>query len=307
MQEYDPPGALPVSLNAAGYDLGLMTSPSPNQIIRLELVQPEETDVDGPDPQEPGESDAPASTMTPEPTPLPSFTVGDTITIRTSQIVDYNQNVVPDGTIVRFNFRITGEPGVTQQFESPTVGGVAFFNYRIESAGGMDITASSGPATQSETLQINISPEGIMSIFAFTPTPGLSPTPTEMPTPTVTPTLQPTATATPEPVLVDYPSLGDWALGVLVMGMGSALTFAIGLLWWGSSRWGLRSSMCALVGGLLSYSFLNLGMDGTKLWIQQSGTSFVIEVVIAGLLLGWIGALVWWMRTDGRYPKRNRI
>jgi hypothetical protein len=48
-------------------------------------------------------------------------------------------------------------------------------------------------------------------------------------------------------------------------------------------------------------------MDGTKLWMQQSGTSFVIEVVIAGLLLGWIGALVWWMRTDGRYPKRNRI
>ena len=307
MQEYDPPGALPVSLNAAGYDLGLTTSPNPNQIIRLELVLPEETVGDAPDLQETSETATPAATATPEPTPLPIFNVGDTITIRTSQIVDHNQNGVPDGTSVRFNFRISGEPGITQLFESPTVGGVAFFNYRIESAGGMDITASSGPATQSETLQINISPEGITSFFAFTPTPGLSPSPTEMPTPTVMPTLQPTPTSTPEPVLVDYPSLGDWAFGVLVMGMGSALTFAIGLLWWGSSRWGLRSSLCTLVGGLLSYSFLNLGMDGTKLWMQQSGTSFVIEVVIAGLLLGWIGALVWWMRTDGRYPKRNRI
>lgn len=306
MQEYDPPGALPVSLNAAGYDLDLVTSPNPNQIIRLELLLPEEPAAETPDPQETPETGAPAATVTPEPTPMPSFNVGDTITIRTSQIVDHNQNVVPDGTIVRFNFRISGEPGITQLFESPTVGGVAFFNYRIESAGGMDITASSGPATQSETLQINISPEGITSIFAFTPTPGLSPTPTEMPTPTVTPTLQPTATSTPEPVLVDYPSLGDWAFGVLVMGMGSALTFAIGLLWWGSSRWGLRSSLCTLVGGLLSYSLLNLGMDGTKLWMQQSGTSYVIEVVIAGLLVGWIGALVWWMRTDGRYPKRKR-
>lgn len=306
MQEYDPPGALPVSLNAAGYDLDLVTSPNPNQIIRLELLLPEEPAAETPDPQETPETGAPAATVTPEPTPMPSFNVGDTITIRTSQIVDHNQNVVPDGTIVRFNFRISGEPGITQLFESPTVGGVAFFNYRIESAGGMDITASSGPATQSETLQINISPEGITSIFAFTPTPGLSPTPTEMPTPTITPTLQPTATSTPEPVLVDYPSLGDWAFGVLVMGMGSALTFAIGLLWWGSSRWGLRSSLCTLVGGLLSYSLLNLGMDGTKLWMQQSGTSYVIEVVIAGLLVGWIGALVWWMRTDGRYPKRKR-
>jgi hypothetical protein len=122
----------------------------------------------------------------------------------------------------------------------------------------------------------------------------------------VTPTLQPTPTSTPEPDPVSYPTLGDWAFGVLAMGVGSALTFLIGWLWWGSSRWGLRSALSSLVGGLLAYTYLNLGVEGTKHWVQQSGRSFVIEIVIAGLLIGWIGALIWWMRTEGRYPQRNR-
>ncbi len=305
MQEYDPPGALPISLSAVGYDLNWMTSPNPNQVIRLELLLPEPEEIEEGEPQDEEESVTPVAVQTPEPTPLPSFNVGDTITIRTAPILDHNQNAVPDGTIVRFNFRISGEPGITQQFVSPTSGGVALFNYRIEAAGGMEITATSETATQSETLQINISPEGIMSVIAFTPTPLISPTPE--PTLTPTTTQEPTPTSTPEPpVPVDYPSLGEWALGVIVMGLGSALSFLIGYFWWGSTRWGLRSFLCALIGGLLSYSYLNLGLEGTKYWLDRSGTVFVIEVVVVGLLIGWIAALVWWMRTEGRYPKRNR-
>ncbi len=315
MQEYAPSGALPISLNAVGYDLSIVTAPNPNQVIRLELVMPVEaeqapaTSVEAEeDVGEPGvEGDIIFDiTPTPAPTPLPSFKVGDLITIRTSPILDHNQNIVPDGTRVRFDFRISGEPDITQQFESTTQGGVAFFNYRIESAGGMDVIASSGLATRSETLQINISPEGVMSFFAFTPTPLVSPTPEPTPTATITPTLQPTPTSTPEPLPASYPSLGDWAFGVLVMGIGSALTFMIGLLWWGSSRWGLRSALCALIGGLGAYTYLNLGISGVKDWIQQSGTLYVIEIVVAGLLIGWIAALIWWMGTEGRYPKRNR-
>jgi len=30
----------------------------------------------------------------------------------------------------------------------------------------------------------------------------------------------------------------------------------------------------------------------------------VVEVVVVGMMVGWIGALIWWMRTDGRYPRR---
>lgn len=297
MRELDPPGALPVSLNAVGYDLITITSPDPNQVITLDLVFPEIEEVQS-------QAETPGVTQTPELTPMPSFTVGDTITIRTGEIYDHNRNIVPDGTIVRFNFLFSGEPGITQQFETTTSAGVAYFNYWIEAAGGLEIKATSEPAIQSETLQINISSDGFTSVFAFTPTPMISPTPTE--TPTATPTEIPTPTSTPEPEVNNYPTLGEWALGVIVMAVGGIVTFLVGFVWWGSSRWGLRSSLCALIGALLAYSYLNLGVEGTKFWIAQSGTTFVVEIVVVGLLGGWIGALIWWMRTEGRYPHRTR-
>jgi hypothetical protein len=125
-------------------------------------------------------------------------------------------------------------------------------------------------------------------------------------TPTLEPTIEPTPTSTPEPVLKDYPSVGDWALGVIILIAGGGITFLIGYLWWGSSRWGLRASLCALIGGLLFYTYLNLGINSAKEWMNESGTVFVVEMIIVGLLIGWIAALIWWMRTDGRYPSRKR-
>ena len=292
MQELMPTGALPISLNAVGYDLIFVTSPDPEQIIDLELVLPE--------PEQGGtQTPTPQVTQTPAPTPLPSFNVGDTLTIRTGQIYDHNGNIVPDGTVVRFNFQISGEPGIAQQFETTTSVGVAYFNYRIEAAGGLEISAISEPANRSETLQINISPEGLTSVFS------ISPTPLASPTPTITPTPEPTATQTPTPVPEpghnEYPTLGEWALGVIVMGVGSVATYLIGFYWWGSAKWGLRSSLCALIGGLVAYSYLNLGTGGARFWLAESGTLFVVEVIVAGLLIGWIGALIWWIRTAGSY------
>ena len=297
MQELVPPGALPISLSSVGYDLISMTAPDPEQIIELSLSLPKEEPAEEP-------TDTPDITATPEAPAVPSFNIGDTITIMTGQILDHNRNVVPDDTIVRFNFRISGDPGVTQQFETTTTDGVAFFNYLIEAAGNLEISAVSEPATQSEILQISISPEGDAVVIAFTPTPRNTPTPTVTVTPT--PTETPTPTATPEPVRNSFPTLGEWALGLIVMAVGAGLTYFIGFYWWGTPRWALRSAMCSLIGGLLTYSYLNLGLEGTQYWIEQSGTAFVIEMVVVGLLIGWIVALIWWVRTAGRYPSRNR-
>jgi len=297
MQELVPPGALPISLDAVGYDLITITSPDPEQVIDLELVLPEEE-------PELTQTQTPGVTQTPEPTPLPSFNVGDTLTIRTGQIFDHNGNIVPDGTVVRFNFQISGEPGITQQFQTTTSAGVAYFNYRIEAAGGLEISSTSEPAMRSETLQINISPEGITSVLSISPTPLVSPTPTDSPTPEPTPSQTPTVI--PEPTYKDYPTLGEWAVGVIVMGVGFIFTYLIGFYWWGSTHWGLRSSLCALIGGLMAYTFLNLGTSGTKYWMMESGTVFVVEVIVVGLLIGWTGALIWWMRTAGRYPLKKR-
>lgn len=297
MKELTPSGALPVSLNAVGYDLISVTAPDPNQVIDLNLVFPEVE-------PEPTPEETPSVTQTPEPTPVPNFAVGDTITISTGQIYDRNQNIVPDGTIVRFNFKFSGDPGITQQFETTTEKGISFFSYRIEAAGQLEISATSEPAVQSEILQIDISPDGNTSIISYTPTPMVSLTPTEQPT--ATPTALPIPTATPAPVVASFPSVGEWVLGVFLMGLGSGLAYLVGYLWWGTPRWGLRASLCTLIGALLAYTYLNLGTEGARYWMGQSGTNFVIEVIVVGLLLGWIIALIWWVRTAGRYSGRNR-
>ncbi len=296
MQEISPQGTLPISLSAVGYDLISMTAPDPAQVISLELVAPELEQ------QEEVTETAPAATQTPEPTPVPSFSVGDTITIRTGTILDHNGHIVPDGTVVRFNFKISGEPGITQQFETTTAAGVAYFNYRIEAAGGLEVNATSEPALQSETLNINIEPDGSSTVILTSPTPQITPTATDEPT--TTPTDLPAEEAAEQGGRNNYPTLGEWALGIIVIGLGSVLAFIGGRLWWKTTRWGLRSMLTALIGGLLAYSYLSLGVGGTRYWILKSGTTFVVEMVVVGMLLGWISALIWWMRTEGRYPKR---
>jgi len=64
--------------------------------------------------------------------------------------------------------------------------------------------------------------------------------------------------------------------------------------------------MCAMIGGLLAYTYLNIGFEGSRTWMESSGMAFVVEVIIVGLLLGWIVGLVWWMRTAGRYFLRDK-
>ena len=298
MQEITPQGALPISLNAVGYDLISMTAPDPDQIIRLQLVVPDQPTGTG----GPVATPEPTVPVVVEPTPTPNFTVGDTITIRTSSIQDHNGHIVPDGTVVRFNFTITSESGITQQYETTTTDGIAYFNYRIEAAGSLNMSATSEPATQSDTLTINIEPDGSSSVFSISPTPQSTPTPTEAPL--STPTETPEEEANEDLRTSGYPTLGEWALGIIVIGLGSVLAFFGGRVWWKTPRWALRSMLATLIGGLLSYSYLNLGLAGTREWVLKSGTVFVVEVVVVGMMLGWIGALIWWMRTDGRYPHR---
>jgi hypothetical protein len=61
-----------------------------------------------------------------------------------------------------------------------------------------------------------------------------------------------------------------------------------------------------VIGGLLFYTYLNVGIPDTQYWMVKSGTVFVVEMVVAGMLIGWIAGLVWWMTTAGRYPSHRR-
>ena len=284
MQELTPLGALPVSVSSVGYDLIVATSPDPNQIIPLELMLPEGLVL-----------------LTPiagevELTLMPILKTGETIVMQAGVIVDHNQNPVPDGTVVRFTLRISGENIFTQQVEATTVDGIAGITYRIDRGGTLEVTASSEPALISNTLVLNIE-DGSVAVIAPTNTPEPSPLPTEEPT--VALTSMPTPGDGSGDVQAGFPNLLDWFLALLVISGGFGLAYLIGYYWWGSMRWGLRSGFCAAIGGLLTYIYLNLGVPSTIYWMQKSGTGFVLEVTFVGIIMGWIVALIWWMIKEG--------
>ena len=284
MQEIELIGSLPVSVSSVGYDLIKITSPDPSQVIPLSLLIPEEQTTGTPDPEVTQEDHQ------------EMLKIGEVVSVQAGIILDHNQNPVPDGTIVRFTFRMPGENVIVQQSDVATVDGKATSTYKIERADNLEVTAISEPALISNMLFLNIE-SGVAEIFV----------PTSTPEPTSTPTLTPTATATASPTVENdtdlkiegYPKPSDWFIMMLIVGAGFGLAYLIGYYWWGSARWGVRSGLCAAIGGLVSFIYLNLGTSGTISWMQQSGTWFVIQLALVGIILGWIFALVWWMVKDG--------
>jgi beta-N-acetylhexosaminidase len=284
MQEIEPKGSLPVSVSSVGYDLIKITSPDPSQVIPLTLLIPEEQVIGTPDPE---------ATQVDR---LAMLKIGEVVSVQAGIVLDYNQNPVPDGTIVRFTFRLPGENVIIQQSDVATVDGKAVSTYRIERADNLEVTAISEPALISNMLFLNIE-SGVAEVFVPTSTP--APTPTNTLVPTATAIVSPTPENYADPATEGYPKPSDWLIMMLIVGAGFGLAYLIGYYWWGSVRWGIRSGLCAAIGGLVSFIYLNLGTSGTISWMQQSGTWFVIQLALVGIILGWIFALVWWMVKDG--------
>jgi beta-N-acetylhexosaminidase len=272
-QELTPAGALPVSVPGIGYDLLSATAPDPGQVIQLYLDLP------------PVPAPTATPTGTPEPTATPYFRVGDTVTVRTGVILDHNQHPVPDNTGVRFSLIQSGEGGVLQQVDATTVSGVARASFSIERAGLLEIHAASDPAANSVVLQLDITSEGV-SVTVVAPTSTAEPA---SPTPEITPTSEETSLS---PISKGYPGFGGWVTMVIFLGGLAYLA-----LWLGgrlfSTRWGLRWAFCAILGGLLSYNYLALGLPGSAVWIKASGLAGILGVVILGAALGFAGGWLW--------------
>ncbi len=282
-QEITPSGSLPVSVPGIGYDLISITAPDPNQIIRLSLNLP------APSPTSVG------STVTPEPTVVPVFRVGDTISLRTGVILDHNQRPVPDGTVVRFTFS-QGESGLFQQVDTVTSEGVAIVAYRLDKPGLIEIRAASEPARVSDTIQLDVSNEGV-SVLISTPTSAL------LPTPTVTPTL-PLPTPTPMPIsalpmMTDgYPNAWGWFMVVLVLFAGALLSY-----WLGTQvvepRWAVRWALLVFLSGVLVYNYLVLDFPGAESWLGGRGLSSFLQAVLVGQVVGFILGWVWRSAAEG--------
>ena len=281
MGEVEARGALPVSLSVVGYDLRVATSPDPNQIIALSLLT-----AQAPDPNA-------IPTPSGEETPAPLFRTGDVVRVQAGAIRDHNQRLVPDGTVVRFTIRQAEEQVIVAQPEATTVGGMAVIEYRIDHEGIIEVSASSEPANTSGVLVLNTQ-GGSAQLILPTATPEPTSTPTLTPQSTPEATMQPTLPASGIPS--GYPRIEDWLLTLMILILGFGAAYALGYFWWGGQVWGLRSGICTAIGGFAAYTLLTLGFPDIISWIQQSGAGFVAQVTLVGMVLGWLGALVWWLR-----------
>lgn len=279
------PGASPVSIPAVGYDLIAALSPNPSQVIPLAL------DISTP------ELTATPDALAPPATALPLFKIGDSIAVRAGPILDSNRRLVPDGTIARFTMSTRDSGGgVLQQVDAPTVDGIARALFVIDKPGFVEIRVMSEPALVSEALQFDASDAGVaVTVIA----------PTTMVTPTVT-SPSPTPVADNDLVTPEgYPRLGGWMLGLLALAGGAALVFwaANNLI---ATRWALRFTLCAVIGGLLSYNYLALGLPGAADWIASgSGTFGVLILIFGGEVAGIVTAWVWMRWFNGQGSRAN--
>ena len=282
-QQVSLQGASPVSVTAVEYDLIARTSPNPSQLIPLALDEIVTTI-----PTATGES-----VVTPEPTEVPLFRIGDTIAVRAGPILDQNGHIVPDGTVVRFTMNTKEESGgILNQFETTTTNGLSRASFVIDKPGTVEISVVSEPAVTSVVLQIDASDEGAAVIIV---TPEVTTTPAPV---------TPTSTPTPESDLVTregYPRIGVWLLVLLAIFGGALLSYwAVSRIV--STRWGLRWALCIFLGGLLSYNYLALGFPGAAEWIASDAGPFgVLVLTFAGEALGALAAGIWmqWFSEPG--------
>ncbi|HEX7542358.1 MAG TPA: glycoside hydrolase family 3 N-terminal domain-containing protein, partial [Anaerolineales bacterium] len=275
-RELSPTGSLPVSVAGIGYDLFTATTPDPNQVIGLSIDM----------------TPVPTSTVsaTPEPTPTPSFRVGDTVSVRTSVILDHNGHQVPDGTGVRFNIALPGVGGVVQQIDAVTLQGVASASFSIDRPGLLEIRAESDPALTSVVLQLTVSNEGF-SVAVISPTPNVTPTPT--PEATVTPVVEPSS-----PLAQGYPGLGGWSSMILILGGLGVLVYWLGKRYI-TTRWALRWALCTIAGGLLGYTYLAMRLPGAAAYLQRNGWLGMMGIVILGAAVGFGSAYIWRRQSTG--------
>lgn len=279
-------GVSPVSIPAVQYDVIFATSPDEAQVIPLSLDRGEVSLTPT------GESTP--VTITPEPTEIPLYRIGDNIALRAGPIVDHNGHIVPDDTVVRFTMSTVDEEsgGILQQIDAKTTDGVARASFAIDKPGKVEISAASEPAVISEKLQFDASNE-LAAVTVVVP---------QVTTTTVPATV--TVTPVPENDLVSpdgYPRIGVWLLALIAL-FGGAL-----LMYWAVSRiitprWGLRWALCVFVGGLLGYNYLALDMPGAAEWVASGiGAIGVLLLILVGEIVGMLVAWAWmrWANEPG--------
>jgi beta-N-acetylhexosaminidase len=277
-----PAGASPVSVGGTAYELLTELSPDPDQVIQVS-ISPSQTAQGNP-------TENPTAGQTSNATPTPmGFMLGDLITIYAGPVLDHNQHIVPDGTIVRFQIDFL-EEGIPQLYlEVPTANGTAQTEYALNREGQIQVSASSEPAKNSTILQLTVG-EQLSFVTA------ISPTRVQEFTPTVA--AKPTESSGGPTSNGGRQERAGWdTLLVFLLLMGAYSAAVVGLTRrpeWNAYRW--RILLAGLVGGLAGYDLLVLGFTGVNGLAAAGGRWMSVVAGSAGGLLGaglgW-GSLKW--------------
>lgn len=261
-QEIHPLGASPVSVPGIAYDINFVTSPDPQKPIKLSIDSNENQQ-----PSTQGQS-----------SPVPDFFIGDSIPLKAGPILDHNGHLVPDGTVVKFLFNLTGEKRVTQQVESTTKEGIARINFRIQDPGMLEIKVNSDPAYNSEILLLEIAQGKSIIVSAVTPT--IIPTSSSSPTDSLKNISQPTK-------WVMTKDQAEWLLVFSFLWLLAGLMIIIGYRF-STIAWGIRAGLSAVIGGFFAYLWLILGFFGDFL-LNNRSSLFTMAIVSIGAIIGLMG------------------
>lgn len=272
-QELTPLGASPVSISGTGYDLISLLTPDPEQIIPIFLDLESLASPDSAD-------------LTPEPTPIPLFQIGDTIAIRTGIIKDNNGRPVPDGTPVQFLMLLTGEGGgILKQVDAVTTLGVARAAFGLDKPGLLEINVASAPALISEVLQLDVSQSGAVAVTVVVP---------ELTEVVASPTPIPTVLDAPEGYISveGYPRLSAWMISIFVI-LFSVLLGYFSSAYTAGQRVAIRIALGVGLGGLGAYNLLAFGLFGLQEWLALNGLTGVIVFVFLGQMAGAFAGWLW--------------
>ena len=278
-RELSPVGAPPVTIAGTGYDLIEITAPDPTQVIPIS-ARPA-MDIGTPETAEAG------------------YVQGDVVHLETGIVVDHNGHPVPDGTVVEFSLAFEGEGLTPMVLRATAIDGVAVVEFELERFGLLAISAVSDPARASEILQLNVQ-EGIPAfVTVIAPTP--APTEPELISPS-----PPVLTPTPEggEGSQEEAARGDLGLGDLVLGLAAGVGVAAA-----GDRAGRRVGdpealrrrriLSAVIGGLLAYNYLALGLPGAGALLGALGWLAAPLGFAAGGAAG-IGLSNRWPQSNGR-------
>jgi beta-N-acetylhexosaminidase len=278
-QEATADGSSPVSIPGIGYDLIEITSPDSGQIIDFsvsindELIT-EETEADNP-------------------------LVGDMLEVRTSIITDMNGNQVPDGTPVEFILSYQGENIPSLELTTTTTDGVARINETLNRGGALEIRVESLSARISEIVLLNVQGETVES-GTETPSPEepLTPTaPMETADTNASPTEEGAGSDTNGGAGDEAVDLDDLFLSLITTSITGGVAFLISSMYQGAFLYRLRFVIVTIVGSLIGYNYLALGLPGSSLVFNELGRAAGVILSIIGGGMAFAAVLYWWRRT----------